>query len=100
MASEMNLLARQLNRISEGNRWTRDFTLYSLRAALIEVVACFPVYRTYVGEDSGVDERDRRYILQAVACAKRRNPTENASIYDFIADILLQKFAAYVAEPE
>src|SRR5207248_2547205 len=100
LASEMNLLARQLNRISEGNRWTRDFTLYSLRAALIEVVACFPVYRTYVGEDSGVDERDRRYILQAVACAKRRNPTENASIYDFIADILLQKFAAYVAEPE
>jgi (1->4)-alpha-D-glucan 1-alpha-D-glucosylmutase len=100
LASEMNLLARQLNRISEGNRWTRDFTLYSLRAALIEVVACFPVYRTYVGEDSGVDERDRRYILQAVACAKRRNPTENASIYDFIADILLQKFAEYVAEPE
>ena len=100
LASEMNLLARQLNRISEGNRWTRDFTLYSLRAALIEVVACFPVYRTYVGEATGVDERDKRYILQAVACARRRNPAENASIYDFIADILLQKFAAYVAEPE
>ena len=44
-----------------------------------------------------VDERDRKYILQAVACAKRKNPVENESIYDFIADILLQKFAAYVA---
>jgi (1->4)-alpha-D-glucan 1-alpha-D-glucosylmutase len=100
MAAEMNLLARQLNRISEGNRWTRDFTLYSLRAALIEVVACFPVYRTYIEEPGRVEERDRRYILQAVASAKRRNPAENASIYDFIADILLQKFAAYVEESE
>ena len=100
LASEMNLLARQLNRISEANRWTRDFTLYSLRAALIEVVACFPVYRTYVGDDGTVDERDRKYVLQAVACAKRRNPAENASIYQFIADILLQKFADYVVESE
>ena len=100
MAAEMNLLARQLNRISEDNRWTRDFTLYSLRAALIEMIACFPVYRTYLEEPGHVEERDRRYVLQAVACAKRRNPAENASIYDFIADILLQKFAAYVEESE
>jgi (1->4)-alpha-D-glucan 1-alpha-D-glucosylmutase len=47
-----------------------------------------------------VDDRDRKYILEAVACAKRRNPAENASIYTFIADILLQKFAAYVEEGE
>jgi (1->4)-alpha-D-glucan 1-alpha-D-glucosylmutase len=100
MAAEMNLLARQLNRISEGNRWTRDFTLYALRAALIEMIACFPVYRPYIEEPGRVEERDRKYILQAVACAKRRNPAENASIYDFIADILLQKFAAYVEEGE
>ena len=100
MAAEMNLLARQLNRISEANRWTRDFTLYSLRAALIEMIACFPVYRTYISEEGVVDDRDRRYILQAAGCAKRRNPVENESIYDFITDILLQKFAAYVAPEE
>ena len=100
MAAEMNLLARQLNRISEGNRWTRDFTLYALRSALIEMIACFPVYRSYIEEPGEVDERDRTYILQAVACAKRRNPADNGSIYDFIADILLHKFAAYVAEGE
>ena len=100
MASEMNLLARQLNRISEGNRWTRDFTLYALRSALIEVIACFPVYRPYIEEPGQVEERDREYILEAVACARRHNPAENASIYEFIGDILLQKFAAYVAEAE
>jgi (1->4)-alpha-D-glucan 1-alpha-D-glucosylmutase len=100
MASEMNLLARQLNRISEDNRWTRDFTLYALRSALIEVIACFPVYRSYIEDPGHVDEHDRNYILDAVACAKRHNPAENASIYEFIADILVQKFAAYVEEAE
>src|SRR5205814_8303959 len=65
MAAEMNLLARQLNRISEANRWTRDYTLYSLRTALIEVIACFPVYRTYIAQDWIVDERDRHTSLHA-----------------------------------
>ena len=48
MASELNVLARALNRISETDRRFRDFTLNSLRRALVEVIACFPVYRTYV----------------------------------------------------
>ena len=100
LAAEMNLLARQLSRISEHNRWTRDFTLYSLRTALIEIVASFPVYRTYVDDRGHVDERDRRYIELAVAKAKRRNPVENAAIYDFIKRILLQRFEAHVAEEE
>ena len=100
LAAEMNLLARQLNRISEHNRWTRDFTLYALRAALIEIVASFPVYRTYVDANGFVSDRDRRYIELAVAKAKRRNPVENAAIYDFIKRILLQRFEAHVAEEE
>jgi (1->4)-alpha-D-glucan 1-alpha-D-glucosylmutase len=48
LASETNVLARALNRISEQNRRTRDFTLSALRHALREVIASFPVYRTYV----------------------------------------------------
>ena len=50
LASELTVLANQLNRISEGDRHTRDFTLNRLRAALAEVIAWFPVYRTYVAE--------------------------------------------------
>ena len=48
LASEINVLARALNRISEQNRRTRDFTLNTLRHALREVIASFPVYRTYI----------------------------------------------------
>ncbi len=51
MSSELNVLARRLDQISEQHRWSRDFTLESLRDALREVLAAFPVYRTYVSSD-------------------------------------------------
>jgi (1->4)-alpha-D-glucan 1-alpha-D-glucosylmutase len=88
MAAEINVLGHQLDRISELNRRSRDFTLNSLTAALREVIACFPVYRTYVTL-TGVLDRDRRYIELAVARAKRRNPATSASIFDLVRDILL-----------
>ncbi len=90
MSSEVEMSARELNRISEMNRRTRDFTLGSLRAALVEYVACFPVYRTYVDE-SGADERDRSFVDRALALARRRNPTVNASVFQFLRDVLVAR---------
>jgi len=88
LASELNILAYQLNRVSEMNRRSRDFTLNSLRSALMEYVACFPVYRSYVTAE-GIDDRGRRYIEQAILRAKRRSPVVNVSIFDFLRNILL-----------
>jgi (1->4)-alpha-D-glucan 1-alpha-D-glucosylmutase len=91
MASEINQLGHHLDRMSERDRHVRDFTLPSLGRAIREVVAAFAVYRTYVGDD-GSDTpraRDRAYIDAAVAEAKRRNPTVNVSIFDFVRDVLL-----------
>ena len=48
--SELNVLANHLSRMALADRHTCDFTLKSLRDALTEIVACFPVYRTYVTE--------------------------------------------------
>ncbi|MDZ4384501.1 MAG: malto-oligosyltrehalose synthase, partial [Nitrospirota bacterium] len=59
MSSEVNTLGYYLDRISEKNRHTRDFTLNSLIAVIIEVVALFPVYRTYITA-AGITDRDRR----------------------------------------
>ncbi|MBK9711593.1 MAG: malto-oligosyltrehalose synthase [Kouleothrix sp.] len=90
MASETNVLAYQLSRVAEHNRYYRDFTLYALREALREAIAAFPVYRTYIAaETDRVEERDRLVIEAAVARARRRNPTVDPSIYDFLRDILL-----------
>jgi (1->4)-alpha-D-glucan 1-alpha-D-glucosylmutase len=88
LASEMNVLAEALNRISERDRRSRDFTLQSLRDALTEIVACFPVYRTYV-DAGGAREFDRRTIDTAIEQARRRNPAMEPSIFDFIRRVLL-----------
>jgi (1->4)-alpha-D-glucan 1-alpha-D-glucosylmutase len=88
MSAEISVLGHELDRISERNRQSRDFTLNSLTEALREVIACFPVYRTYVSP-TGVLERDRRYIEMAVARAKRRNPATSTSIFDLVRDVLL-----------
>lgn len=87
MASELTVLGQRLDRISERNRWTRDFTLNSLTRALQEVIASFPVYRTYV-QPGRLLERDRHYIDDAVAEAQRRNPAVSESVFYFIRDIL------------
>ena len=88
MASELNVLAHALERIAEGNRRSRDFTLDSLRDALAEVIACFPVYRTYVDEDGWTPE-DRAVVEQAIARARRRNPAMEASLFDFFREVML-----------
>lgn len=88
MSSELQMLAHRLNRISEQHRKSRDFTLNSLRYALREVLACFPVYRTYPGPD-GVSDRDKRFVNYAVASSKRHNRTIDPATFDFIRDVLL-----------
>jgi (1->4)-alpha-D-glucan 1-alpha-D-glucosylmutase len=92
MASEINTLGHYLNRFSERDRRSRDFTLNNLIHAIREIIACFPVYRTYVGSDSDyVAERDRAFLRLAVMKAKRRNPATNSLVFDFILNILLNR---------
>jgi (1->4)-alpha-D-glucan 1-alpha-D-glucosylmutase len=90
LVSELTVLATLLDRISERNRRSRDFTWGSLRDALREVIACFPVYRTYIEAIPGlVTDRDRAYVDQAVEKAKERNRTTSGAIFDFVRSTLL-----------
>ncbi len=88
LASELNVLATHLSRIALSKRHTCDFTLNKLRDALMEVVANFPVYRTYVNS-AGVSDKDAHYIRLAIVSAKWRSPAADISIFDFIRDVLL-----------
>lgn len=89
--SELGVLSQQLNRISKRNWSTRDYTLHNLRDALMEVVACFPVYRTYITPDQ-ISKKDREYIEWAVRLAKRRSKAIDTSIFDFLHAVLLLEF--------
>lgn len=87
LSGELTVLSNLLHRIAQQDRHTRDFTLNGLRQALGEVVACFPVYRTYVTAEQ-VGDRDREYIHWAVAQAKKRTPATDTATFDFIERML------------
>ncbi|HEU4885792.1 MAG TPA: malto-oligosyltrehalose synthase [Longimicrobium sp.] len=100
LVSELTVLTTLLDRISERNRRSRDFTWGSLRDALREVIACFPVYRTYIEAVRGlVTGRDRGWIDQAVEKAKERNRTTSGAIFDFVRDTLLLEWPDSLDEP-
>ena len=88
LSSELTVLANMLDKIAERDRQSRDYTLNGLREALTEVVACFPVYRTYVTAET-VPGEDRQFIDWAVAQAKRRTPAVDPIIFDFVRAQLL-----------
>jgi (1->4)-alpha-D-glucan 1-alpha-D-glucosylmutase len=90
LASELTVLAHMLDRIGEANRKSRDFTLNSIRDMLAEVVACFPIYRTYVDEHGWAPD-DRAALERAIARARRRNPAMESSIFDFFREVMLPR---------
>jgi len=92
LANDVKVLGSMLDRLSEKNRWFRDFTLEALERAVRETIACFPVYRTYVTPGAPVSDEDRAVIERAINAAKRRNPAIEESIFNFLRDILLFRF--------
>jgi len=92
LANDVNVLGSMVDRLSEQNRWYRDFTLQALARAVRETIACFPVYRTYLAPRRPVSDEDRQVIERAIAAAKRRNPGIEESVFNFLRDILLFRF--------
>jgi (1->4)-alpha-D-glucan 1-alpha-D-glucosylmutase len=92
LANDVDVLGNMLDRLSERNRWYRDFTLEALSRTVRETIACFPVYRTYLAPGRPVSEEDRQIIERAVSGAKRRNPAMDESIFNFLRDVLLFRF--------
>jgi (1->4)-alpha-D-glucan 1-alpha-D-glucosylmutase len=98
MSGDINSLGYLLNRFSERNRRFRDFTLYSLISTIKEVIACFPVYRTYITDTGPVTEHDKRYVARAVASARQRTTRLSDLVFDFVERILLHERGTGSAE--
>jgi (1->4)-alpha-D-glucan 1-alpha-D-glucosylmutase len=89
LSSEVTTLARALSRVAEEDRRSRDFTLQSLATAIVETIAYFPVYRTYVRADGARGPDDEAHIGRATRLARRKNRELNPSLFDFLRDVLL-----------
>jgi len=91
LAAEISGLAARLDRLAQLHLDTADFTLFDLREAIVEVVACFPVYRTYIG-DGPVSAEDARHIRRAVGTAVSRKQTARRAL-QFLERVLLGEVA-------
>ena len=91
MASEVNVLARDAARVARQNPRTADFTHGLLRTALRELIASFPVYRTYVDAAGHCTETDLQHLGVALAAARRRAAELDASVFTFLARLLTGK---------
>jgi (1->4)-alpha-D-glucan 1-alpha-D-glucosylmutase len=72
MSGEIDNLARLLSTIFLHERCGRDIMYPGFRRALAEVMAHFPVYRTYI-HDGTIRDEDRATLHAAIAAAKQVN---------------------------
>ncbi|HEX6246062.1 MAG TPA: malto-oligosyltrehalose synthase, partial [Polyangiales bacterium] len=87
-ASQVNMMAQTLVAIASGQRRHRDFTWGSLKRALVETLAAFPVYRTYLREGEPVSDVDLACIESAIREARGRDPELDPGIFHFLQELL------------
>ncbi|MCF7762732.1 MAG: malto-oligosyltrehalose synthase [Verrucomicrobia bacterium] len=89
LASELRSLSVQLKELASGTRHGCDFTLDQLRDGLTEILATFPVYRTYITEQtSKASPVDQDFIDSAIHSARRISDPTRGPLFDFLSDVL------------
>lgn len=99
LASELYMLSCQLDALAQKSRKSRDFTLDTLQLVLREVIACFPVYRSYIAEGT-VRDSDRRPVETAVRRAMLRNPLVSRAVFHFLRGMLLLEYPPSFSEED
>jgi len=94
-AGEVRALGSMLGQLAAQDRYARDLPFESLLHALVEVTACFSVYRTYVRE-CRVSPRDRRYLEQALDAAEHTSGESGSQAFAFLRRVLLLDVPHYV----
>jgi (1->4)-alpha-D-glucan 1-alpha-D-glucosylmutase len=88
---EVESLGHELSALAEQDRHAQDISYQDLVQTLVEVIACLPIYRTYIREFE-VPTRECQYLEEAIEEAMWRNPAPGSPAYDFIRRVLLLKF--------
>ncbi|MFP4071912.1 MAG: malto-oligosyltrehalose synthase [Desulfovibrionales bacterium] len=87
MTGDVDNLARLVKTIAARDRRGFDITLHGMQRAVLEVLAAFPVYRTYISHDV-FRPHDRTYIKKAVSAARSKNPDLTMEL-DFLERFLM-----------
>ena len=85
--------------IGEHHRRYRDHTRHDLHQTLRELIAAFPVYRTYVVPGAGAPSPDDvLHVEEAAKLARGRRADLDGELFDFFADILLGRHRGTVED--
>jgi len=98
MAGDVDNIAHLLKTVSSRDRHGGDITLYGLKMAMVEVLARFQVYRSYIS-DNVFRQEDHRQIRAAVDKALQSNPALMHELR-FIERFLLLDLGEYLSEEE
>ncbi|HUC85708.1 MAG TPA: malto-oligosyltrehalose synthase, partial [Candidatus Acidoferrales bacterium] len=98
LVAELNRLAGLLCALAAGDGVVKDFSRPQFQECLAEVIACFPVYRSYLSNASAPQAADIAAIKTSahLACERRRDLPEE--IFAFIHGLLLEPRRAVAAQ--
>ena len=88
LAAEVERLTGLLAQVCDRHRRVRDFSRSQLRDLLSEVLAAFPVYRSYARPGRPVAQADRDHVAAALAEAARRRPGLDGELLAFTGELL------------
>jgi (1->4)-alpha-D-glucan 1-alpha-D-glucosylmutase len=98
LAGDIDNLAHLLKQLSVRHRYASDFTMYGLKRALVEVLALFPIYRTYISRE-GSRKADQECMKQLLAKATEKTPNSANELY-FMEKFLLLEFDDSLTEED
>ena len=98
MAGDLDNLARRIKKISAQKQFADSLTLNRLKEALAEVLARFPVYRSYLGREE-ISAADRTVVQAATSLARDHRPDLKVE-FDFICNLLLQEVSPHQADDD
>ena len=88
LSADVRRLAALLQPVAREDRRVARLPRARLVAALVEWMACFPVYRTYI-DDRGAPHEDDRAVVERTADRCRRRGRLPAPLVDFLCDVML-----------
>jgi (1->4)-alpha-D-glucan 1-alpha-D-glucosylmutase len=91
LTGELDRLKDMASALAARHLTTRDFGTDTLRRGIIELIAAFPVYRTYV-DIAGARDIDKAILGKALGDAKSTREVDDEDAIDFLGRVLTLDF--------
>ncbi len=88
LVADLNRLTHLLVAVCEASRRYRDFTRHELHEVLIETIAAFGVYRTYVRPGQEIADDDEAHLSAALKAATARRNDLDPELFQLLGRVL------------